>query len=129
MSHHSKGDRATARATQAENHTPQTTAPRNPVYRAVSPGFSMKQNGGAKIGTEWLGLRQVTQYAAVSDRTVRAWIHASVDALPAVRVGGKLLVRRSELDSWLGRHRVTPLNTIDLDEIVRVALRAVTNGR
>lgn len=89
----------------------------------------MKQDGGARIGTEWLGLRQVTQYADVSERTVRAWIHASVDALPAVRVGGKLLVRRSELDAWLGRHRVTPLKAIDLDGIVRSAVRAVANGR
>ena len=89
----------------------------------------MKLYGNEKIGTEWLGLRQVTQYAAVSERTVRAWIHASVDALPAVRVGGKLLVRRSELDAWLGRHRLRPLATIDLDGIVRQALQAVAHGR
>jgi excisionase family DNA binding protein len=89
----------------------------------------MKQDGSKKIGTEWLGLRQVTQYAVVSERTVRAWIHVSVDALPAVRVGGKLLVRRSELDAWLGRHRVRPLETIDLDGIVRDALQAVAHGR
>jgi len=89
----------------------------------------MKQDASDKIGTEWLGMRQVTQYAAVSERTVRAWIHASVDALPAVRVGGKLLVRRSELDAWLSRHRLRPLATIDLDGIVRQALQAVAHGR
>ena len=89
----------------------------------------MKQEGGEQIGTEWLGLREVTQYAAVSERTVRAWIHASVDALPAVRVGGKLLVRRSELDAWLARHRVRPLAAFDLDSIVRDALQAVAHGR
>jgi excisionase family DNA binding protein len=89
----------------------------------------MKQARGEGIGTEWLGLRQVTQYADVSERTVRAWIHASVDALPAVRVGGKLLVRRSELDAWLGRHRVRPLEAINLDAIVKDALHAVAHGR
>jgi len=89
----------------------------------------MKQQASEKIGTEWLGLRQVTQYADVSERTVRSWIHASVDALPAVRVGGKILVRRSELDAWLARHRVRPLETIDLDGIVRDALQGVANGR
>ena len=88
----------------------------------------MKQNSSEKIGTEWLDLRQVTQYAAVSERTVRAWIHASVDALPAVRVGGKLLVRRSELDAWLGRHRVRPLDAIDLDGIVREVLQGLAHG-
>jgi len=89
----------------------------------------MKQEGSDKIGTEWLSIRQVTQYADVSERTARAWIHASVDALPAVRVGGKVLVRRSELDAWLVRHRVRPLETIDLNGIVRDALQAVVHGR
>ncbi|MGO9275540.1 MAG: helix-turn-helix domain-containing protein [Terriglobia bacterium] len=89
----------------------------------------MKQEGSEKIATEWLGLRQVTQYTDVSERTVRAWIHAPIDALPAVRVGGKILVRRSELDAWLGRHRVRPLETVDLDGIVKEALQAVANGR
>lgn len=89
----------------------------------------MKHEQRAKLGTEWLGLRQVTEYADVSERTVRAWIHAPIDALPAVRVGGKILVRRSELDAWLGRHRLTPLETIDLDGIVREALQAVAHGR
>ncbi len=89
----------------------------------------MKQQGSEKIGTEWLGLRQVTKYADVSERTVRAWIHSPLDPLPAVRVGGKILVRRSELDLWLGRHRVTPLETIDLDGIVREALQGIPHGR
>lgn len=62
----------------------------------------MKRDRRSRTDTEWLGLRQVTEYAAVSERTVRAWIHSPVDALPAVRVGGKVLVRRSFLDAWLG---------------------------
>jgi excisionase family DNA binding protein len=89
----------------------------------------MKHQESNNVGTEWLSLRQVTQYADVSERTVRAWIHAPLRALPAVRVGGKLLVRRSELDAWLGSHRVTPLAAIDLDGIVRDALQAVAHGR
>jgi excisionase family DNA binding protein len=89
----------------------------------------MKRVTGERIGTEWFGLRQVAQYAAVSERTVRGWIHASVDALPAVRVRGKILVRRSELDAWLGRHKVQPLGAIDPDGIVREALQVVAHGR
>ena len=77
----------------------------------------------------WLGLRQVTEYADVSERTVRAWIHSPVNALPAVRVGGKILVRRLELDAWLEKHRVRPLEAIDLNAIVRDALEAVGHGR
>jgi excisionase family DNA binding protein len=88
----------------------------------------MKQSG-TQIGTEWFGLRQVTQYANISERTVRAWIHSPTDPLPAVRVAGKILVRRSELDAWLGRHRVKSLETVDLDGIVRDVLRGVVHGR
>lgn len=58
----------------------------------------MKQQASEKFGTEWLGLRQVTKCADVSERTVKTWIHSPLDPLPAVRVGGKILVRRSELD-------------------------------
>jgi len=89
-----------------------------------------KERGGA-TGTslEWMGLRQVTQYASVSNRTLRAWIHAPIDPLPAVRVAGKHLVRRVELDRWLEKHRVRPCQRIELDTIVRVVLRAASHGR
>ncbi len=89
----------------------------------------MKQNRRVEIGTEWLGLRQVTQYADISERTVRDWIHSPVDPLPAVRVRGKILVRWAELDAWLGRHRVTPLKTADLDSIVTEVLQGLAHGR
>jgi len=42
-----------------------------------------------RFGTEWMGLRQITEYADVSERTLRAWIHAPVDPLPAIRGGGR----------------------------------------
>ena len=89
----------------------------------------MKQNGIDEIGMEWLGLKQITQYANISARTLRAWIHSPLDPLPAVRVAGKILVRRSEFDAWLARHRVHPLETVDLDGIVRDALQGLVRGR
>lgn len=57
---------------------------------------------------EWLGLRRLTRYADVSERTVRSWIHAAIDPLPAVRVGKKILVHRAAFDEWLERHRLQP---------------------
>lgn len=80
-------------------------------------------------GAEWLCLREVTRYINVSDRTLRTWIHSPTDALPAVRVGGRILVRRSELDGWLERHRVKPLADIDVDAIVREIVGGVPHGR
>jgi excisionase family DNA binding protein len=55
---------------------------------------------------EWLDLRSLQQYACVSERTLREWIHRAVDPLPAARVGCKMLVRRSVFDRWLERHQV-----------------------
>jgi excisionase family DNA binding protein len=76
-----------------------------------------------KIDREWLSLRQLTEYAAVSERTLREWLHRSTDALPAVRVDGKILVRRSQFDAWLECHRIDPSAQIDVDGIVNGLLR------
>lgn len=78
---------------------------------------------------EWMGLRQVTEYANVSSRTLRTWIHSPIDPLPAVRVSGKILVRRSELDFWLQKHRLNPIGALDLDRIVNDVLGKVERGR
>jgi hypothetical protein len=61
-------------------------------------------------------LAALTQYAAVSERTLREWIHRAVDPLPAVRIGTKLFVKRSVFDSWMEAHRVIP--AVDIDGIV-----------
>jgi excisionase family DNA binding protein len=89
----------------------------------------MKRDARNRLGIEWMSLRQITEYANICERTVRAWIHSPVDPLPAVRVSGKILVRRSELDMWLERHRVRPLQTIDLDGILRKVVGGIGHGR
>jgi excisionase family DNA binding protein len=76
-----------------------------------------------RIDREWLSLRQLTEYAAVSERTLREWLHRATDALPAVRVNGKILVRRSQFDVWLERHRITPDAQVDVNAIVNGLLR------
>lgn len=77
----------------------------------------------AQIDREWVSLRQLTEYAAVSERTLREWLHRPNDSLPAVRVDGKILVRRSEFDAWLGHHRMRPVGQIDVDGIVEHLVR------
>jgi excisionase family DNA binding protein len=68
---------------------------------------------------EWLDLRALQQYACVSERTLREWIHRPTDPLPAARVGTKLLVRRSAFDAWLEAHQVTHADAeIILDEMI-----------
>jgi len=65
----------------------------------------------------------VTQYACVSERTLREWLHRPIDPLPAARVGTKILVRRSTFDQWLENHR---LKLIDVGCIVDEMVAGVT---
>lgn len=88
----------------------------------------MKRTGSEKIGAEWLGLRQVTEYANVSERTVREWIHSPLDPLPAAKVGGKILVRKSDFDAYLERHKVRPSGSVDLGGIVEEIIREVSKN-
>lgn len=78
--------------------------------------------------TEWLDLRALTKYAAVSERTLRGWIHRPVDPLPAVRVATKILVRRSVFDQWLEAHRLTPAASIDVVETANQILADLENS-
>jgi excisionase family DNA binding protein len=75
---------------------------------------------------EWLDLKALTAYACVSERTVREWIHRSVNPLPAVRVGTKLLIRRITFDQWLESHRLT---SVDVSCIVEEIAAGVAAGR
>jgi excisionase family DNA binding protein len=75
---------------------------------------------------EWLDLRRLREYASVSNRTLRAWIHSPVDPLPAVRVGTKILVRRSQFDAWMELHRI---KRVDLGCMVEEIVEAVAGGR
>jgi excisionase family DNA binding protein len=86
----------------------------------------MTNNQSNSASLEWLDLRRLREYATVSNRTLRAWIHSPVDPLPAVRVGTKILVRKSDFDRWLEQHAVKPL---DLDGIVEDVVRGVVGGR
>ncbi len=60
----------------------------------------------ARSQSEWLDLKALQQYACVSERTIREWIHRPLNPLPAVQVGRKILVRRSTFDRWLEGHEV-----------------------
>jgi hypothetical protein len=69
---------------------------------------------------EWLDLQALTRYAAVSERTLRTWIHDPVTPLPACQVGKKILVRRRDFDMYLEKHRLRSTETVKtlVDEIL-----------
>ena len=72
---------------------------------------------------EWLDLKALQNYACVSERTLREWIHRTSNPLPAVRVGNKILVRRSVFDAWLAAHQI---KHIDVGCIVDEMVAGVT---
>ena len=59
-------------------------------------------SGSAEYGASdgYMSLKTLTEYSGMSIRTLRNWISHPVRPLPHYRIGGKLLVRRSEYDSW-----------------------------
>lgn len=68
---------------------------------------------------EWLDLKTLQQYACMSERTLREWVHRPINPLPAVRVGSKILVRRSTFDRWLEEHSLKPVDVgCIVDEMV-----------
>ena len=69
-----------------------------------------------------MDLRSLTAYAAISERTLREWIHRPVNPLPAVQVGTKILIQRSAFDRWLEVHQLKP---IDIGCIVEEVLAGV----
>ena len=85
--------------------------------------------GPSRIKPEWLSLRGLGEYAQVSERTLRGWIHSPVDPLPAARVGGKILICRPDFDSWLRRHRIIPAESVDLNAIVEEIVEGATSER
>ena len=75
-------------------------------------------NKGKETRVEWLDLRALTEYACVSERTIRGWMHLPEDPLPGVQVGKKILVRRSHFDEWLERHPLKSTNGLDVSAMV-----------
>jgi excisionase family DNA binding protein len=67
---------------------------------------------------EWMDLKAIGQYACVSERTIREWIHRLNNPLPAVQVDKKILIRRSHFDRWLEAHQIRPFAAADVGQIV-----------
>lgn len=71
----------------------------------------------------FLSLRALAAYSAISVRKLREYLEDPSHPLPHYKVGGKLLVRRSEFDAWIAPYRRRGRE--DLDAIVNDVLRAV----
>ena len=63
-----------------------------------------------------LTIKQLVAYSALSERTLRDYIKAPLQALPCYRIGVKVLVRKSEFDAWMLQHR--QVGPAGLDRVV-----------
>ena len=90
-----------------------------------------RQSAGSQVEPrrEWLGLRELSNYADICERTLRSWIYSPVDPLPAVKVSGKVLVRKSDFDAFLQRYRIRPLGKFNIDTIVRDVMKRDADPR
>jgi len=52
------------------------------------------------LGDAYLPLKVLAQYSGLSVRTLRSHLQHPVSPLPHYRIGGKILVRRSDFDEW-----------------------------
>lgn len=68
-------------------------------------------------------LRALATYSGLAVRTLRMHLDDAGHPLPHYRVGGKILVRRSEFDAWVAAYR--RVGRLDVDEIVADALRGL----
>ncbi|MAG69295.1 MAG: hypothetical protein CL471_03210 [Acidobacteria bacterium] len=54
----------------------------------------------------YLPLKALARYSGLSVRTLRSHLSDPVRPLPHYRIGGKVLVRRSDYDAWAAAFRV-----------------------
>jgi hypothetical protein len=69
----------------------------------------------------FLSLRALASYACVSVRKLREHLDDPIHPLPHYRIGGKIVVRRSEFDAWMSAYR--RVGHADLGGIVNSVMR------
>ncbi len=58
----------------------------------------------------YISLTELSKRLSTSVRTLRAWVRDPTDPLPAYRLGGRLMFRWNDVEAWIQRHRVQPID-------------------
>jgi hypothetical protein len=68
-----------------------------------------------------MDLKTLERYSSMSNRTLRDWILAPINPLPASKRGGKILVSRRAFDEWMKSHPLESGSDIQrkVDEILK----------
>jgi hypothetical protein len=72
----------------------------------------------------YLSLRALAGYSGLSVRRLRALLDDPSHPLPCFRIGGKILVRRSDYDVWVARYR--RVGRPDVDRVVSAVLASLS---
>jgi hypothetical protein len=67
----------------------------------------------ANAGDAYLPLKALSQYSGLGVRTLRGYLQHAASPLPHFRIGGKILVKRSEYDAWVARFRASTSSAVD----------------
>ena len=79
---------------------------------------------GVVLSTEldpFLSLKALAGYSGISVRKLREHLTDAAHPLPHYRIGGKIVVRRSDYDAWAAQYR--QVGDADLDRVVSKVLR------
>jgi len=71
----------------------------------------------------FLSLQALATYSSLSRRKLRDYLTDPIHPLPCYRIGGKILVRRSEYDAWAVSYR--QVGQADVDRVVSEVLRGL----
>ena len=72
----------------------------------------------------YLSLAGLAGYSGLSVRKLRIHLAHVAHPLPCYRVGGKILVRRSEFDAWIAAYRQR--GRVDVDRLVNEVVRELS---
>jgi hypothetical protein len=71
----------------------------------------------------FMSLKALASYSGLSVQKLRDFLIDPVKPLLYYRVGGKILVRRSEFDAWIARYRMT--GSVDVNAILNEVLAGI----
>ena len=70
-------------------------------------GFAIKEIVGIRVDDCYMSLKALSAYSGISKRKLDNLRKDPYNSLPTFKVDGKVLVKKSEFDRWMERHRVT----------------------
>jgi predicted DNA-binding transcriptional regulator AlpA len=75
----------------------------------------------------FLPLEALASYSGLSRRKLWDYLTDPAHPLPCYRIGGKIVVRRSEYDAWAAHYR--QIGDVDLDKVVAAALKDLRGAK